>query len=178
MLTRWNKWSFPLPIQDFERNSKQAKLFWVQKLQAVGFNIITLPNALYLRWYLRNLLPNRWIKSFLAGGEVDISEGEGARPRAVASGLAGGTQRTCVHSRCLPVRRWPVSKKSTACSGQGTRERLFTRVYRNSCEREAWVYSSVKRTCWLSYPKRYCSVRKREGRWRSSLRAVVLHASG
>lgn len=77
-------------------------------------------------------------------------EGKGAWPSAVASGLAGGARQPCMHTRCLPIICWPVSKKSEACSAQGTGERLFTRVYRNSCE--AWVYSSVKYTCWLSYP--------------------------
>lgn len=55
-----------------------------------------------------------------------MPEGKGARPSAVASGLAGGAEHTGMHARCLPIICWPVSKNSKACSAQGTGEWLHT----------------------------------------------------
>lgn len=92
------------------------------------------------------------VKSCLAAAAVDKAPGS-RRGRCAAVGWVRGTWGTQIHTRCLPISCWQGSKESKACSAQGTGERLFTRVYRSSCEGKARVYSSVKHTWRPSDPK-------------------------
>lgn len=120
--------------------------------------MLTLPRVL-CRWYyaIYPTRPKHWMKSSPASHKeksltVWMPWGRGEQPSDLASGLAEGTQCTYMHTQCIPISSWPVSKKSSSCSAQGTRELLFICVYRNSCKRKTWVYNSVKYTCWLSCP--------------------------
>jgi len=107
------------PIQGFERNSKQVKLFWVRKLHGIGFSIvITLPNTLYLRYLCdllhplkspNEILPGRRRSWQLHGCPTGKVHGHQPSPR----GWLRDTQLTGAWARRLPTSLWPDSKKST-----------------------------------------------------------------
>lgn len=169
MLSRWNKWIF-FPLSGFWEEFQAIKTFLGPKV--IGHwlyyddNTIKCPVSVILVWLIPPTENTEWNLASHEEKTIPLwmPKGEGAGPSAVALGLAGGTQCTCFHTRCLPIGCWPVSKKSKAGSAQGTGEQLFTCVYRNSCEGKAWVFSSIKYMSWLSYMLLFCQekVRKME----------------